>query len=177
MAHDERYPCEATRPANLNPSILMKTQTDESIRLINSLIETCEDGCHGFQVAADDVKDAELQALFQRYSSQRAGFIQELRQLVVQLGGEQEKSGSAPGKLHRGWINLKAALSSNEPHAVLAECERGEDAAVKAYREALEKLEDPNVREVVSRQMATVLATHDSVRDLRDSPMYVGKSR
>lgn len=150
----------------------MKTQTDRTIDVINGLIETCEDGQHGFSVAAKDVKDADLRMLFERYSAQRAAFVQELRSLVRQLGGEAEDHGSAPGKLHRGWINLKAALSSHEAHAVLAECERGEDAAVKAYREALESLDDAVAREVVMRQYTQVQAAHDTVRDLRDSPGY-----
>ena len=150
----------------------MKSQTDQTIDVLNDLIEICEDGQHGFRTAAEDAKDGDLRILFERYAQQRATFVQELRGLVRQFGGDAEDHGTAPGKLHRGWINLKAALSSNEPHAVLAECERGEDAAVKAYREALERLEDPNAREIVSRQFVTVQATHDTVRDLRDNPVY-----
>jgi len=150
----------------------MKTHTDQTIDLLNGLIEICEDGHHGFELAADDAKDGDLRMLFHRFAQQRSGFVTELRSLVRQLGGQAEDHGTAPGKLHRGWLNLKAALSSNEAHAVLAECERGEDAAVKAYREALEKLDDPTSRELVSRQFASVQAAHDTVRDLRDNPLY-----
>ena len=91
---------------------------------------------------------------------------------MQQLGGKADDHGSVTGKMHRGWINLKAAISSNEPHAVLSECERGEDAAVAAYREALEKIDDVRAREVVLRQSALVQSAHDTVRDLRDNPMY-----
>jgi uncharacterized protein (TIGR02284 family) len=150
----------------------MKTHNNDTIRILNDLIETCEDGEHGFRLAAEDAKDAELRSLLQRYSDQRRDFVRELRALVTQLGGNADDHGSVTGKLHRGWINLKAAISSNEPHAVLAECERGEDAAVKAYREALEKLDDVRAREVVLQQSAQVQSAHDTVRDLRDSPMY-----
>lgn len=150
----------------------MKTHTDQTIHILKDLIQTCEDGEYGFKVAADDAKDPELRTLFQRYSEQRAGFARELRALVRQLGGDADDSGSVSGKLHRGWINLKAAISSNEPHAVLAECERGEDVAVKAYRDALDSLEDVAAREVVMRQSAMVKSTHDTVRELRDNPVY-----
>jgi uncharacterized protein (TIGR02284 family) len=153
----------------------MKTHTDQTIQILKDLVETCEDGEYGFKVAADDAKDAELRALFQRYSEQRADFARELRDLVRQLGGDADHSGSVSGKMHRGWIDLKAAVSTNEPHAVLAECERGEDVAVKAYREALDKLDDLTTREVVLRQSAVVKSTHDTVRELRDNPLYAKK--
>lgn len=148
---------------------------DDTLNILNGLIETCEDGAHGFGVAADDAKDAELRNLFRRYAEQRTRFSRELREVARQHGGSGDESGSVAGKLHRGWINLKAAISSNEPHAVLAECERGEDAAVKAYREALEKLTPSNARDVVMRQSADVQAAHDTVRDLRDSPAFSRK--
>ncbi|MGC4072807.1 MAG: PA2169 family four-helix-bundle protein [Nibricoccus sp.] len=153
----------------------MKTETSETIDLLNNLIETCKDGCEGFKTAADDAKDPQLQAVFRRYSAQRADFARELRQLVGTLGGDPDKHGSITGALHRGWINIKAAVSSNEPHAVLAEAERGEDAAVAAYRDASEQIYEPVARDLVSRQFTAVKAAHDQVRDLRDSSRYAKK--
>jgi uncharacterized protein (TIGR02284 family) len=154
----------------------MKTETSETIDLLNSLIETCKDGCDGFKTAADDSKNLELQGIFRRYSTQRADFARELRQLIASLGGEPDKHGSVTGAIHRGWINIKAAVSSNEPHAVLAEAERGEDAAVAAYRDASEQIYEPAARDLVSRQFTAVKAAHDHIRDLRDSPRFAQKT-
>lgn len=151
------------------------SDTSVTIDLLNNLIETCKDGCEGFKTAANDAKDPELKRIFTRYSTQRADFARELRQLVSSLGGDPDKHGSATGALHRGWINIKAAISSNEPHAVLAEAERGEDAAVDAYREASEQIYEPAARDLVSRQFTAVKTAHDQVRDLRDSPRYAKK--
>jgi uncharacterized protein (TIGR02284 family) len=153
----------------------MKTPTTETIELLNNLVEICRDGSEGFKIAADDSKNLELQGIFRNYSLQRTAFASELRQLIVSLGGEAEKHGSVAGALHRGWINIKAAVSSNEPHAVLAEAERGEDAAVAAYREASEQIYDPAARDLVSRQFTAIKAAHDHIRDLRDSPRFQTK--
>ena len=150
----------------------MKIETSETIDLLNNLIEICKDGSQGFKTAADDSKDLELQAIFRRYSTQREDFSRELRLLVASLGGDADKHGSVTGAIHRGWINIKAAVSSNEPHAVLDEAERGEDAAVSAYRDASEQIYEPLARDVVTRQFTAVKAAHDHVRDLRDSPRY-----
>jgi uncharacterized protein (TIGR02284 family) len=142
---------------------------DSTADHLRHLIEVCKDAAHGFKTAADETKDAGLKAFFLCYSKQRSTFVHELEVRLISLGCDTKESGSLSGSLHRGWLNLRAALSSNEPHAVLAECERGEDTAVNAYREALEKLEDTASRELVSRQFASVYAAHNEVRALRDS--------
>ena len=131
----------------------MNVSNEKTISVLQNLVETNRDGQHGFRTAAEDAKDAELGRVFTQFSTQR----------------------SVTGSLHRGWIDLKSAISSNEPHAVLAEAERGEDAAVKAYREALEENLDPVTRGIVSRQYASVQAAHDRVKGLRDSVAYAAK--
>ena len=153
----------------------MNVSNEKTISVLQDLIETNRDGQHGFRTAAEDAKDAELARVFSQFSTQRTTFIAELQDRVRSLGGDADKSGSVAGSLHRGWIDLKAALSSNEPHAVLAEAERGEDAAVKSYREALEENLDPVTRGIVSRQYASVQAAHDRVKGLRDSVAYAAK--
>lgn len=150
----------------------MKMTNEKALSVLNDLVEICKDGQQGFRTAAEDAKDTELARVFVEFSSQRTTFIGELQDRVRSLGGDPEKSGSVSGSLHRGWINIKAAVSSNEPHAVLSECERGEDAAVKAYREALDENLDPITRGLISRQYASIQAAHDRVKQLRDSLTY-----
>jgi uncharacterized protein (TIGR02284 family) len=72
------------------------------------------------------------------------------------------------GALHRGWVDVKAALSSRDNHAILAECERGEDVAKKRYREALDKELPAEIRSLVELQFQGVLQNHDRIRELRD---------
>lgn len=148
---------------------------DSTLSTLNDLVEICKDGQLGFRTAAGDAKDAELARIFTEFTAQRTSFIAELQDRVRSLGADPEQSGTVSGTLHRGWIDLKSAISSNEPHSVLAECERGEDAAVKAYREALEENLDPISRGIISRQYASIQAAHDRIKQLRDSLAYTDK--
>ncbi|MEY2479993.1 MAG: hypothetical protein QOI04_920 [Verrucomicrobiota bacterium] len=143
-------------------------QQKEIISTINSLIETLKDGQEGFKQAAEAVKDAELKSLFNQFSQQRSKFASEL-QNEARLFGEAkpETSSSAAGAMHRTWINIKSAITSGDDHAILEECERGEDSAVKEYKKAME--ENLPIRDVVSRQYSEVKAAHDRIRDLRDA--------
>lgn len=139
--------------------------------VLNNLIETLKDGQEGFRAASEDVKSPDLKSLFSEFSLQRSSFAGELQSLVHDLGeGEPEDSGSVGGALHRGWIDLKSAITSHDDHAILSECERGEDVAVAAYRKALE---DPDisapVADTLQRQYGDVKAAHDRVKALRDA--------
>lgn len=151
----------------------MKTSHDRTLGILHDLIETCQDAREGFTTAAQDAKDPELSRVFSNYAAERARFVAELQQRVRALGGDPEQRGSIGAALHRGWMDLKAAIASNEPHAVLSECERGEDVAKAHYRDALETLDlDDQTRSLVQRQAAAIQESHDRVKQLRDSVAY-----
>ena len=142
---------------------------EEVISTLNNLIETCRDGQQGFQTAAAAVERGDLKQLFHTYSQQRAGFVGQLQDEVRRLGGDPENAGSVAATLHRGWIDLKAAVTGRDDAAILAECERGEDSAVANYRDALGVDLPANVRSIVERQFGEVKEAHDRVRSLEQA--------
>jgi uncharacterized protein (TIGR02284 family) len=142
---------------------------DEVISTLNNLIETCRDGQNGFQSAADGVKNPELKSLFYSYSQQRAKFVGELQDEVRRLGGDPETTGSVAATLHRGWIDIKSAVTGGDEGSIISECERGEDSAVSNYRDALDKDLPANVRSIVERQFSQVKEAHDRIRSLERS--------
>jgi uncharacterized protein (TIGR02284 family) len=145
-------------------------QRRETISTINDLIETLKDGQEGFRQAAGAVEDPQLKSLFNECSLQRARLVGELQSEAVALGeSKPEDTGSTAGALHRSWINLKGAIAKHDDHAILEECERGEDSAVHEYEEALEDkdLTGP-IREIISRQYEKVKIVHDRIKHLRD---------
>ena len=73
------------------------------------------------------------------------------------------------GTAHRGFIELKAALTSGDEHAILSECERGEDYAVEAFKDALSQDLPQGVCKAIKSQSLRILETHNKVRELRDS--------
>jgi uncharacterized protein (TIGR02284 family) len=138
---------------------------------LKNLVHTLRDGQEGFRKASEDVKNTRLKDVFSRLSLQRAKFAGELEAELLTLGEEdpQNEGSTVAGAVHRGWMDLKAALTSNDEHAVLAEAERGEDSAVKEYKEALEtELPEP-IRKIVSKQAVDIKRAHDEVKTLRDA--------
>jgi len=146
----------------------MTTVTEETVSVLNELIQTCEDGAEGFKKAAADVEESSLRALFTGYSTQRSRFASELRAIVVSHGGKPAESGHAAGSLHRGWMSIKEAVG-NKDKAIIDECEAGEDSAMKAYREAFEKNLPGLAGELINRQFAEVQESHNRIRTLKHS--------
>ncbi len=146
------------------------SQTKEVISTLNSVIETLKDGQEGFRQAAEAVKDSQLKSLFSELSLQRSKFAGELQNHIIQMGEpDPEDSSSTAGALHRAWINMKSAITSQDDHAILSECERGEDSAVAEYKKAMEADLPSPARDLVSRQYSDIKAAHDRVKALRDA--------
>ena len=161
---------EATKPITTDASFDSTTASnDDVISTLNGLIETCKDGQNGFKEAAEGVDRSDLKSLFYEFSQQRSQFAGELQSLVQSLGGDPENSGSVAAALHRGWINIKSAVTGKDEGAILNECERGEDSAKNAYKNALEEALPANIMETVQTQYAAVQAAHDRVKALRDA--------
>ena len=137
---------------------------NDVIVTMNLLIETCKDGEHGFRTCADGVKSARVKRLLDDAAQRCAEAAAELEAKVRGLGGDFVESGSVTGSLHRAWINIKSTIPGMDEAAVLAECERGEDIAKRAYETALEKDLPADVRAIIARQYQGVKKNRDRVR-------------
>jgi uncharacterized protein (TIGR02284 family) len=144
-------------------------ENDDVISTLNELIETCKDGQEGFKQAAEGVERSDLKSLFYELSQQRAQFTGELQSLVQGLGGDPETSGSVAGSLHRGWINIKSAVTGKDDGAILSECERGEDSAKSTYKSALSEPMPEYIKDSLRAQYSAIQEAHDRVKALRDA--------
>jgi|GEM_PF-1399305 len=149
----------------------MNVQQEAAVSVLRDLIETARDGQEGFRKASEYVvDDPELKMLLSSLSLQRAKFAGELEAQAIAMGEHHPEEGpSMSGAAHRWWMGLKASITRGDNHAILAECERGEDLAKEAYtKAAANDLPEP-VREIVNRQRREVLAAHNTIRALRDA--------
>ena len=110
-----------------------------------------------------------LRAFFQTRVRQCEEAVRELNAEVRRYGADPDASGSVTGTLHRAWVNIRTALTSNDDLAVLEECERGEDAALAAYREALKEDLPKELTPLIQKQYEGAKENHDRVRNMRDA--------
>lgn len=154
----------------------MTSHNDATISTLNNLLEICHDGEQGFTTAAEGADSTDLKRVFSSYAAQRRDFARELEGAVTSLGGKPAEMGHVAGALHRGWMNIKTAVTGNDDLAILNECERGEDEAKQAYTDALKEALPSDMRALVERQAGEVLKAHDRIRDLRDRQRAMDKA-
>jgi uncharacterized protein (TIGR02284 family) len=141
--------------------------TEEIIRHLNDLIEVSLDGEHGYTAAATHVSDPHFQTEFAEEAKHRAGFVKELRAQVERLGGEPVASGTLQASVHRGWLDLKSAVSGGAPEGIIDACETGEDFALAAYERVVNLDISGEPRTVVEKQMNQIRQAHRRLLNLK----------
>jgi uncharacterized protein (TIGR02284 family) len=133
---------------------------------LKTVIQVLHDSHKGFMDIGEHLKDQQARSFFLQEASTRHTFERELKTAV---GADEDVGGTVAGPVHRAWGDLKANLGGGD-HTLLATAEQGEDAAKKAYEEALKSDKLPgNVRELLIRQQGHIRQAHDRVKMMRDA--------
>ncbi len=147
-------------------------RNSELIEVLNDLIQINNDRVRGYEKATNELSaaDVDLKAIFAQMSAESRKYATELSAEVGRLGGEPSTSTTASGKIYRAWMDVKAVFTGKDRHAVLENCEFGEDAAQKAYDEALKSdaTMDTNIRQMITNQKSALRTSHDTIKKYRD---------
>jgi uncharacterized protein (TIGR02284 family) len=134
--------------------------------VLQSLVRFCKDGERGYRDASRIANDEGYRLMFSKYADQRAGFASALRSTLQSMGAMPPARGSWLGTLHRGWIGTSTSILDGDAVTILRECERGERAALKAYRIALHAGLAPQTQEEVEDQYEAIKSALEEVRTL-----------
>jgi uncharacterized protein (TIGR02284 family) len=156
----------------------MKTkEREKTIETLNDLLKINKDRVDGYTVAIGEAKDADLKIMFRNMVEESKKNISDLTNHVLKLDGDPSlEKNTLPGKIYHVWMELKTSFTGKDRQAILDSCEFGEDAAVKAYKNAL--LEEwllPEAFDIIHRQAQLQRASHDVVKAYRDSNLKLHK--
>lgn len=139
---------------------------------LNDLVLINNDRMEGYLKGIEELKteDSDLKMVFEDRIEQSRNFHAELVDELTKSNHEVKEGTMTSGKIYRAWMDVKAFFTGNNRKAILDNCEDGEDAALKAYDEAL-KCENltPEQRAIVVRQHAAIKASHDKIKAMRDA--------
>ena len=145
------------------------TKNQDMEKVLLDVIKMLADSQKGFADIGEHLKDDTLKRYFLAESLKRANFRAELENALHRAGmPDVKESGSVAGSMHRAWGDLKAKLGMGSDHELLATAEQGEDAAKKAYEDALGHDLPLPIRGLLSEQQAHILTAHDYVKRHRD---------
>jgi uncharacterized protein (TIGR02284 family) len=148
------------------------TTNKDVIEVLNDLIRINNDRTAGYMRASQDTKnvDVDLRTIFERMADESRQNAIELTAQVGRLGGEPATGTTTSGKIYRAWMNVKDMFTGKDRHALLASCEYGEDAAQRAYEDALAS-DAPlptDVRQLITSQKSALRNSHDMIKKYRD---------
>ena len=133
-------------------------------RAFTDILNLNRTSAKGYQEAAEEVKSPELKSQLSQYAQQRAGFVADLEGYAKQYGIEAKEENTiesvatdAAAAVHRGWINIKSAITGQDDSAVLEAAETGEATALKAYETVLSSNDVPAGAKTVFQQQ------HDAI--------------
>ena len=151
--------------------------SQDTISVLNDLIDNCFDSERGFQEAADNANDASIKRFFGEASRERGRYMLSLLREVRTLGGGYESRGTTGAALHRLWMNIIGTLSGRDDQSLLAEAERGEDSLLKSYEEALLKGLPLHIHSLLEAQHASIKRTQDLIKNMRTAAKGASASR
>lgn len=144
--------------------------TSHDIRTLNSLIATVIDSIDGYSESAKDAESSRFASMFNERAAERREVLTKLQAEVGRLGGNPEDSGTTAAAAHRGFVNLKSAVTGQDDQAVINEVERGEDHIKNKFEEALRDDElSPQTRSVIEQCFTSVRRGHDQMSALKHS--------
>jgi uncharacterized protein (TIGR02284 family) len=152
----------------------MKAMENEKlIDVLNDLIRINNDRIQGYAKATEELNKPgydNARPMFLERTHESRVFVNELSSAVGRLGGEPAENTTASGKLYRTWMDLKTAFTGGSAKSVFELCEFGEDAALKAYDEALEDetVWSEEIFNMLTRQRQMIREAHDAIKRYRD---------
>lgn len=144
----------------------------KTIMVLNDLIKINVDRITGYEKAIKNLDDSEvmLKTLFNQVSEDSEDIKSQLTEKVKALGGEPADHRTAPGTIYQAWMDVKATFSGHDTGSTLEACEFGEDAAQRAYKEALKVADEfpADIKHMISSQKNLLKMSHDLIKTQRD---------
>lgn len=144
----------------------MKEQKEQVVNRLNQLLTRNYDAEAGYRDAAENVENPKLRAFFENAAQQRYDFGHKIKEEIRNLGEKPNKGTSMTADIHRKWIDLRSNVAKRTEVAVLDECIRGEETAIKDYQEALSS---PNI----TGEYASML--QNQLTEIKDKVEYINK--
>lgn len=143
-------------------------KNEEIVEDLNDLVRINNDRIQGYEKAIEDNEDAQLDDLFRHYVVQSQKFRSQLADHIVRIDGKavtDATSTDVSSKIHRAWIDIKSALTGKDRDTVLSSVEFGENVAVEAYKDAIEKDHIPAyIKEDLTKQLAELNEAYQKMK-------------
>jgi len=148
----------------------MTTHDRQVQKALSAVYRMAEASAKGYATAAANMANPGIKILFKFYAQQRAAYSDEILAELRGLGGDMKPGRSLPAMIHRGRVNIFAAMTiekDRQERVILQEVLLGEKYALRAYRQALTAPFSAQARAMLQRQLDEILKADEQVQLLR----------
>ncbi len=146
-------------------------RNDYAIDLLNTLLKTNVDRIKGYEMAAKDTSDfqVELRSVFYKMADESRRFQKALEAAILSEGGTPKQESTAGGDIFRVWMKLKTSIHGSGATAALNSCVFGENVAIVIYRKVFMKFNgDRAIQELIQNQYDSLQASRGLIKRYRD---------
>jgi uncharacterized protein (TIGR02284 family) len=138
------------------------------ITVLNTLIATTLDSVKGYRDSAEESENSTHAQFFREMSEERSRVADDLQAQVRSLGGDPELESSTAGAVHRGWVDLKSAITGRDEQAIVNEVERGEDYIKGKFETAMQDDDlSPAARGAIEKCFESIRKGHDRASQMK----------
>ena len=138
------------------------------IDVLNDLIQLTLDSAHSYEDASKDAHHLAIKTLFGKHAIERKQITAELQTEVRRLlGGKPAHAGTTMGKVHRAFMNMKAAVTGSE-EGLINSVEAAEDYIKDEFEKTLKdtSLSRP-VADLIAEIHRRIAVGHDEMRKIQ----------
>ncbi len=157
----------------------MATEMENLIDQLELLVKINIDRTKGYSVAARDVEDPQLKALFEKLEKESEGFADDLGQVLKKYKQTPPETGTTAARFHQFWIDIKDKLLGKDRDAILSSCETGDETALATYTEALahEKIQTlPDIQILLEGQQTIIAQDLMLIQSLRNEEKNISQA-
>lgn len=133
--------------------------------ILNNVMQICAASKQGYQNAADHVQDVSLHEFFLKQVELREGFERVLSRQIIALNVAPAHGSGVLSALHRGWMDMRLQFQNGGDRAIVEECLRGEEIALKHYLDAMSANLHSGYHNLLLSQYKQVRDADDYLRD------------
>ena len=141
--------------------------------ILNDVMQICDASRRGYENAAEHVRDVALREFFLEQMQLREGFERVLSRQIIALNVVPTHGIGVLSALHRVWLDMRSEFQVGGDGAIVEECLRGEEVALKHYVDAMAMNLHSGYHNLLIGQYKHIKQAHDKLRAYRTQFLQV----
>lgn len=140
----------------------------ETVIGLQSLCKLCHDSSEGYRTAAESIDHAQMREAFLSVADKRRVARDELAGMLGTSHESIPEGGTALGKVHRWWLDIRGSLNGGNEEVVLIEAIRGERTIEDEYEDVLKKTMGSPANATLHAQLEGVKSSRKTLESLKE---------